>query len=159
MLPRWHFPRRFISVPHRSLYSRIQPTNTPPRFRAMSSTLDALSTELAQQTELFNRLRIDNSDPAALEESRKRLGEIKRELATLKPSGKDAKKKERLLLKTPKVRACSLGGGWAHSHHAARPLGYARLWPRRDVLPGLRRAHREGMLCAVRRRAARHARL
>ncbi|KAI9444609.1 histidine-tRNA ligase [Lactarius indigo] len=68
----------------------------------MTSTLDAFNAELAQQTELFNRLRIDNSDPAALEESRRRLGEIKRELAALKPGGKDAKKKERLLLKTPK---------------------------------------------------------
>ncbi|KAH9010907.1 histidine-tRNA ligase [Lactarius hengduanensis] len=68
----------------------------------MTSTPDALNAELAQQTELFNRLRIDNSDPAALEESRRRLGEIKRELAALKPGGKDAKKKERLLLKTPK---------------------------------------------------------
>ncbi|KAH8987365.1 histidine-tRNA ligase [Lactarius hatsudake] len=76
----------------------------------MTSTLDALNAELAQQTELFNRLRIDNSDPAALEESRKRLGEIKRDLAALKPGGKDAKKKERLLLKTPKVRAGWLAG-------------------------------------------------
>ena len=74
--------------------------------------MDALSAELAQQTELFHRLQIDKSDPAALEESRRRLGEIKRELAVLKPGGKDAKKKERLLLKTPKVRtpplACAL---------------------------------------------------
>ena len=70
----------------------------------MASSVDALNAELAQQTELFNRLRIENSDPVALEESRKRLGEIKRELASLKPGGKDAKKKERLLLKTPKVR-------------------------------------------------------
>ncbi|KAI0299802.1 hypothetical protein BC826DRAFT_1090416 [Russula brevipes] len=68
----------------------------------MASTLAALNAELAQQTELFNRLRIQKSDPAALEESHKRLGEIKRELASLKPGGKDAKKKERLLLKTPK---------------------------------------------------------
>jgi histidyl-tRNA synthetase len=70
----------------------------------MASTLDALNAELAQQTELFNKLRIQNSDPDALEGSHKRLGEIKRELASLKPRGKDAKKKERLLLKTPKVR-------------------------------------------------------
>lgn len=68
----------------------------------MSSNVDALNAELAQQTELFNRLRIENSDPAALEESRKRLGEIKRELAALKPGGKDVKRKGRLLLKTPK---------------------------------------------------------
>ena len=70
----------------------------------MTSSVDALNAELAQQTELFNKLRIENSDPVALEESRKRLGEIKKELASLKPSGKDAKKKGRLLLKTPKVR-------------------------------------------------------
>jgi histidyl-tRNA synthetase len=71
----------------------------------MASTSDALNAEFSQQAELFNKLRIDNSDPAALEESRRRLGEIKRELAALKPGGEDAKKKERLLLKTPKVRA------------------------------------------------------
>ena len=70
----------------------------------MASSVDALNAELVQQTELFNKLRIENSDPVALEESRKRLGEIKKELASLKPAGKDAKKKERLLLKTPKVR-------------------------------------------------------
>lgn len=70
----------------------------------MVTSVDALNAELAQQTELFNKLRIANSDPATLEESRKRLGEIKRELASLKPGGKDAKKKGRLLLKTPKVR-------------------------------------------------------
>jgi histidyl-tRNA synthetase len=71
----------------------------------MASSIDALNAELAQKTELFNKLRVENSDPVALEESRKRLGEIKRELASLKPGGgKDAKKKERLLLKTPKVR-------------------------------------------------------
>lgn len=68
----------------------------------MVTSVDTLNAELAQQTELFNKLRIANSDPATLEESRKRLGEIKRELASLKPGGKDAKKKERLLLKTPK---------------------------------------------------------
>jgi histidyl-tRNA synthetase len=70
----------------------------------MNTSVDALNAELAQQTELFNKLRIENSDPAALEESRKRLGEIKRELASIKPEGKDSKKKGRLLLKTPKVR-------------------------------------------------------
>jgi hypothetical protein len=70
----------------------------------MVASVDALNAELAQQTELFNKLRIENSDPAALEESRKRLGEIKRELASIKPGGKDSKKKGRLLLKTPKVR-------------------------------------------------------
>jgi hypothetical protein len=76
-------------------------------LHTMVASVDALNAELAQQTELFNKLRVANSDPAALEESRKRLGEIKRELASLKPGGKDAKKKERLLLKTPKVRHSS----------------------------------------------------
>ncbi|KAF8274304.1 hypothetical protein EI94DRAFT_1714110 [Lactarius quietus] len=96
MLAHWLRTRRLVPVPYRSLYSRINPTyNTPPRFHTMTSTL-------AQQNELFHRLQIDNSDPAALEESRRRLGELKRELAALKPGGKDAKKKMRLLLKTPK---------------------------------------------------------
>ena len=105
MLPHWLLPRRLALVPHRSLYSQIRATNyTPLRFRTMASTLEALNSELVQQNELFNRLKIDNSDPAALEESRRRLGEIKREIAVLKPREKDAKKKERLLLKTPKVR-------------------------------------------------------
>ncbi|KAH9048598.1 hypothetical protein EDB83DRAFT_2632547 [Lactarius deliciosus] len=71
-------------------------------YRDGLSTPEALNAELGQQTEPFNRLRIDNSDPAALEESRRRLGEIKRELAALKPGGKGAKKQERLLLKTRK---------------------------------------------------------
>ncbi|KAI0275238.1 hypothetical protein BC834DRAFT_921322 [Gloeopeniophorella convolvens] len=68
----------------------------------MASSVDALAAELARQTELFNKLRVDGADPAALEESRKRLGELKKEIAALKPSAKDAKKKERILLKTPK---------------------------------------------------------
>jgi hypothetical protein len=95
-----------LRVPYRSFPLRI-PFNSA-RFHTMTSTVDILNAELAQQTELFNKLRIDNSDPVALEESRKRLGEIKRELATLKPGGKDAKKKDRLLLKTPKVRLSTL---------------------------------------------------
>ncbi|KAH9964109.1 histidyl-tRNA synthetase [Russula dissimulans] len=68
----------------------------------MVLSVDALYAELEQQTELFNKLRLENSDPTALDESRKRLGELKREIASIKPGGKDAKKKERLLLKTPK---------------------------------------------------------
>lgn len=86
----------------------------------MVASVDTLNAELAQQTELFNKLRIANSDPATLEESRKRLGEIKRELASLKPGGKDAKKKERLLLKTPKVRPPSPSPFTPPSHPASR---------------------------------------
>jgi hypothetical protein len=95
MLTHWQLLRLTHRVPYRSF---------SPRIHTMVSSVDALNAQLAQQTELFNKLRIENSDPVALEESRKRLGEIKRELASLKPGGKDAKKKERLLLKTPKVR-------------------------------------------------------
>ncbi len=73
-------------------------------LHTMVASVDVLNAELVQQTELFNKLRIANSDPAALEVSRKRLGELKRELASLKSGGQDAKKRERLLLKTPKVR-------------------------------------------------------
>lgn len=97
-----HSCQRLRLVPYRSFNSR--PHFEILRNYTMASSVDALNAELVQQTELFNTLRIENSDPVALEESRKRLGEIKRELASLKPTGKDAKKKERLLLKTPKVR-------------------------------------------------------
>jgi hypothetical protein len=65
-------------------------------------TMDTLNAELAQQAEQFNRLQIANSDPAILDESRKRLGEIKRELASLKPGGKNAKKKRACCLKLPR---------------------------------------------------------
>ena len=98
----------------------------------MTSSVDALNAELAQQTELFNKLRVENSDPVALEESRKRLGEIKKELASLKPAGKDAKKKGRLLLKTPKVRpSVPLPVAWLSppdldlDHHVPARVGHA----------------------------------
>ena len=72
------------------------------------STPEAINAEIATQTELFNKLRLENAEPAALEETRKKLGELKKSLALLKNAAggsKDAgKKKERLLLKTPKVR-------------------------------------------------------
>jgi len=95
----------------------------------MASSVDALNAELAQQTELFNKLRVENSDPVALEESRKRLGEIKKELASLKPAGKDAKKNKRLLLKTPKVRPS------VHptSSQLAEPTR-SRPWPSRSLM-------------------------
>ena len=101
----------------------------------MTSTTDTLNAELVQQTELFNKLRIENSDPIALEESRKRLGEIKRQLAALRPGGKDAKKRERLLLKTPKVRLRSCPVHRPAIQPTRLLLGDARLWPWRNVLP------------------------
>ena len=109
MLAHWQLLRLTHPISRRPLTSKKQFRRT--LFHTMVASADALNAELAQQTELFNKLRIENSDPAALEESRKRLGEIKRELASIKPGGKDSKKKERLLLKTPKVR-----------HRPSRPL-------------------------------------
>jgi hypothetical protein len=73
------------------------------------ATLETLNAELSQQTELFNRLRVDGSEPEQLEETKKRLQDLKKQIGALKSAGgaagKDAKKKERLLLKTPKVRS------------------------------------------------------
>ena len=102
MLGHW----RLLKVANSISCRPLSPTKQSKRFllHTMVASVDTLNAELAQQTELFNKLRIANSDPATLEDSRKRLGEIKRELASLKPGGKDAKRKERLLLKTPKVR-------------------------------------------------------
>ncbi|KAI0037949.1 class II aaRS and biotin synthetase [Auriscalpium vulgare] len=77
------------------------------------ATAESVQAELTEQTEIFNKLRLDNAEPAVLEDTRKRLAELKKSLAALKNAsgGKNGgKKKERLLLKTPKVR-------------------HARLWP------------------------------
>ncbi|KAI0273978.1 histidyl-tRNA synthetase [Russula aff. rugulosa BPL654] len=100
MLGHW----RLLKVANSNSCHPLSSTRQFKRFllQTMVTSVDTLNAELAQQNELFNKLRIANSDPAALEETRKRLGEIKRELASLKPGGKDAKKKGRLLLKTPK---------------------------------------------------------
>ncbi|KAJ3969564.1 histidine-tRNA ligase [Lentinula raphanica] len=80
----------------------------------MASSLDALEREIENQNALFHELRLSGSDPAGLEEVKKKLGELKRSLgqAKAKAAGdssaasgsKDgaAKKKERILLKTPK---------------------------------------------------------
>lgn len=70
----------------------------------MATTAESLNKEIAEQTALFNDLRKQQADPAALDEVKKRLGELKRSLASI-PGVKDAdKKRERLLLKTAKVR-------------------------------------------------------
>ncbi|KAI0066522.1 histidyl-tRNA synthetase [Artomyces pyxidatus] len=66
------------------------------------ATVESLNAELAQQTELFNKLRVENAEPSVLEETRKRLAELKAAVKSA-AGGKDGgKKKERLLLKTPK---------------------------------------------------------
>jgi histidyl-tRNA synthetase len=63
--------------------------------------------EIARQTSIFNDLRTKNTDLAAVDEAKKKLAELKKYLHSLSGTAgaKDAgKKKERLLLKTAKVR-------------------------------------------------------
>lgn len=79
------------------------------------SSSDALHAEIKQQTELLNKLRLQNTDPHGLEAAKKSLGELKRALGAITGSaggthdtgsseGKDtAKRRERILLKTAKV--------------------------------------------------------
>ncbi|KAG9313834.1 histidine-tRNA ligase [Chiua virens] len=74
------------------------------------STAESLTIEIAQQTTLVNELRLQNTDPTALDAAKKKLGELKRTLGAISkadsaagPSeSKDGKKKGRLLLKTAK---------------------------------------------------------
>jgi len=72
------------------------------------ASVGSINQEIAQQTALLNELRLNRADAAAVDEVKKKLGELKRSLASLNSGGgaKDAgKKKERLLLKTAKVSA------------------------------------------------------
>ncbi|GAW08942.1 histidyl-tRNA synthetase [Lentinula edodes] len=80
----------------------------------MASSLDSLEGEIETQNALFNELRLSGSDPAGLEEVKKKLGELKKSLGQAKAkaaadgataSGSKevaGKKKERILLKTAK---------------------------------------------------------
>lgn len=69
------------------------------------ATAETLAAEIEEQTKLFNKLRLENAEQAAMEDVRKRLGELKKALGQLNAqAGGSGKKKERLLLKTPKVR-------------------------------------------------------
>ena len=79
--------------------------------RAMS-TAESLATEITTQTALVNELRLQNTDPTALDAAKKKLGELKKTLGAIGKaeagSGatagtSDGKKKDRLLLKTAKV--------------------------------------------------------
>jgi len=84
---------------------------------AIPTTPEALEAEIAAQTAIFNDLRLNtdkSSSSGSLDDVKKRLGDLKRALAMAKNAGKekkpkdgaaaaqDAKKKERLLLKTAK---------------------------------------------------------
>ena len=78
---------------------------------APGQTAEALAEEVAAQNALVNDLRKQQADAATVEEAKKKLGELKRALALAQNAasggGKGEKKKERMLLKTPKVRCGS----------------------------------------------------
>lgn len=82
---------------------------------APGQTAEALAEEVAAQNTLVNELRKQGADSAAQEEAKKRLGELKKNLALLQHAagagGKGEKKKERMLLKTAKVRVRPLWSG------------------------------------------------
>jgi histidyl-tRNA synthetase len=68
-----------------------------------------INQQISSQTALLNELRSKHADPSDVELVKKKLGELKKSLAALSAgssaANKDAaKKRERLLLKTAKVR-------------------------------------------------------
>lgn len=91
---------------------------------ALPTTPEALEAEIAVQTARFNDLRLNTdktvATPEALADAKKRLADLKKALGQAKAAGKEKKpkaegsaapqpaqgekKKERLLLKTAKVR-------------------------------------------------------
>jgi hypothetical protein len=77
----------------------------------MESNMDSLQQEIKQQTERFNDLRKLNVAAERIREAREKLSDLKRLHALSKgaDAGKDSggKKRERLLLKTAKVRRYS----------------------------------------------------
>ena len=114
-----------------------------------TETADSLTTEIAQATAALNDLRLQKADTSTMDAAKKRLGELRKSMAAIASAGgsKDAgKKKERLLLKTAKVRH------GLHRNHAplrgtqACCLGHAGLWPSGNVLPGAHRAYRQGCI-------------
>lgn len=81
--------------------------DTKTEMAVDSVTLESLTAEVAAQSQVLNELRKQQgADPAIVEEAKKKLGELKRSLAVIQGAGggsKEGKKKERLLLKVPKV--------------------------------------------------------
>lgn len=69
------------------------------------ATVQSLNHEITQQSALLADLRKQQAEASIVEEAKKKLGELKKSLASLDGgSSKDGgKKKERILLKTPKV--------------------------------------------------------
>jgi hypothetical protein len=102
-------PTRLFLISYRFPFPKSPSFQTLRTFTPMSST-ESINQEIAQQTALFNELRLQKADSTAIDEAKKKLGDLKRSLALLggnSASGsgsKDAgKKRERLLLKTGKV--------------------------------------------------------
>jgi hypothetical protein len=100
---------RCIQSATRSFSSSLSSSfHTSTAVRQMA-TLRELDTAIAEQSALFNQLKA-KADPAAgaeLEAARVRLGELKKSRGALLQAagaGSKDKKKERLLLKTAKVR-------------------------------------------------------
>ena len=106
--------KRAGSLLSRSYRSCIIAPITLPNPRRMATATqpnpDALASEIAAQSTLLNDLRKQQADPALVEEAKKKLGDLKKSLALLQNANagasgaKEGKKKERILLKTPKVR-------------------------------------------------------
>ncbi|KAL4064856.1 hypothetical protein V8B97DRAFT_1985926 [Scleroderma yunnanense] len=96
-----------LRIPYRPTTTSL---SSPLRrsLRAMS-TAEALSAEIANQTSILNQLRLQNTDPAALDAVKKKLGELKQSLGGINKAARadgsaasNEKKRERLLLKTAK---------------------------------------------------------
>jgi histidyl-tRNA synthetase len=72
------------------------------------TTLESLNNDISAANARLTELRQQAADAALVEEAKKRLGELKKSLMLLQNSAggsKDAgKRKERMLLKTAKVR-------------------------------------------------------
>jgi histidyl-tRNA synthetase len=78
------------------------------------ATLEDLNAEITATSARLTDLRQQAAEPAAVDEAKKRLGELKKSLALLQNAGggkEGGKKKERMLLKTAKVRpGCGVCG-------------------------------------------------
>lgn len=73
------------------------------------ASLESLNQSIVEQTALVNELRLQGAEAAKQDEAKKKLGELKKAFALAKNAeggGSKEKKKDRLLLKTPKVSAC-----------------------------------------------------
>jgi len=104
--------RACTARPHRSILASLRISHRPlihfTTNMASISAAQSLQDEVAQQKTLLRDLQNQKADAALLEEAKKKLGDLQRSFALLQNAmGGGSKKKERLLLKTPKVRTTS----------------------------------------------------